>query len=139
MRIVLELDVDYGFTVSVIKIFRYLRCQATIRPRAFYGQRCGRPICMSNFRKEKHCPSSFELVEVVNRTLNGKDGLRIAAHLASCDFCAAELEFYQHFPPASEEVSGIPIPDPLRELAEALLAQETIHISRLEYLLREAA
>lgn len=94
---------------------------------------------MSDFRKEKHCPSSFELVEVANGTLDGEQGLRIATHLAACDFCAAEVEFYQYFPPDSEDVSEIPMPEPLKELAEALLAHEKIHISRLEYLLREAA
>jgi len=31
------------------------------------------------------------------------------------------------------------MPEPLKELAEALLARETIHISKLEYLLKEAA
>jgi hypothetical protein len=94
---------------------------------------------MSNFRKEKHCPSSFDLVEVASGALNGEQGLRIATHLASCDFCAAELEFYQHFPPEPIDITDAVMPEPLKELAEALLAHETIHISRLEYLLREAA
>ena len=94
---------------------------------------------MSSFRKEKDCPSSFDLVEVLNGTVDGEQGLKIAAHLASCDFCAAELEFYQYFPPDVEKVSDVPMPDALKELAEALMARETIHISKLEHLLKEAA
>ncbi|HYJ90857.1 MAG TPA: hypothetical protein VEV84_06095 [Pyrinomonadaceae bacterium] len=94
---------------------------------------------MSNFRKEKGCPSSFELVDVLNGEISGEQGLKIAVHLASCDFCAAELEFYRAYPPYADEVTTPPIPAPLLELAEALIAKETIHISRLEYLLRDAA
>jgi hypothetical protein len=94
---------------------------------------------MSSFRKEKHCPSSFELVDVANGTIDGERGLRIATHLASCDFCAAELELYQYFPPDSDDIGGEPMPEALRELAEALLAHETVHISSLEYLFKEAA
>jgi hypothetical protein len=94
---------------------------------------------MSNFRKEKDCPSSFQLVESLSARINGEEGLRIAAHLASCDFCSAELEFYKHYPPDGDDVQAPPMPRPLLELAEALIAKETIHISRLESLLRDAA
>jgi len=94
---------------------------------------------MSNFRKEKNCPSSFDLVDVINREIDGEHALRVAVHLASCEFCAAELEFYRAFPPDGFDVPAPPIPAPLLELAEALIAKETIHISRLEYLLKEAA
>jgi hypothetical protein len=94
---------------------------------------------MSNFRKEKDCPTSFELADAADAELNGLEGLRIAAHLASCDFCAAELEFYRHYPPDLSEIAVPPMPRPLLELAEALIAKETIHIARLNLLLREAA
>jgi len=65
--------------------------------------------------------------------------LRLAAHLASCDFCAAEIEFYRHYPPDLAEIAVPPMPRPLLELAEALIAKETIHIARLNSLLRDAA
>lgn len=94
---------------------------------------------MSNFRKEKDCPSSFQLVEVLYSEINGQDGLIVASHLASCEFCVAELEFYKHYPPYPVDVSAPPMPRPLLELAEALIAKETIHISRLEYLLKDVA
>jgi hypothetical protein len=92
---------------------------------------------MSEFRKEKDCPSSFRLVELLYSELDGKEGLSIASHLASCDFCAAELEFYKHYPPRPVHVDAAPMPGPLLELAEALIANEKIHISRLETLLRD--
>ena len=94
---------------------------------------------MSNFRKEKSCPSSFELSDSVTGELDGENGLRIATHLVTCDFCAAELEFYRNYPPDGAAVPAPPIPYPLLQLAEALIAKETIHISRLENLLRDAA
>lgn len=94
---------------------------------------------MSNFRKEKDCPTSFELADAADAELNGQDGLRLAAHLASCDFCAAELEFYKRYPPDLSEIAVPPMPRPLLELAEALIAKETIHIARLNSLLRDAA
>jgi hypothetical protein len=62
----------------------------------------------------------------------------MAVHLAGCEFCAAELEFYRAYPPYDVESAAPPMPTPLFELAEALIAKETIHISRLEHLLREA-
>jgi hypothetical protein len=94
---------------------------------------------MSDFRKEKICPSSFELVDVAYGEIDGARGLEIAAHLARCEFCLAETEFYLAYPPCEATESAPPIPHALLELAEALIAKETIHISRLEHLLREAA
>ena len=94
---------------------------------------------MSKFRKEKDCPSSFLLVDSLRSQINGEEGLRIASHLAVCEFCAAELEFYKHYPPDGDIAPAPPMPRPLLELAEALIGKETIHISRLESLLRDAA
>ena len=94
---------------------------------------------MSKFRKEIHCPSSFALVDVVNGEIPGDEGLRIAHHLASCEFCAAELDFYAHHLPEAADGDIPSIPKPLRELAEALMEHETIHISRLRSLFGDLA
>ena len=95
---------------------------------------------MSGFRKKKECPTSYELVDMVNREVDGVDGLRIAAHLAVCDFCSAELELYRAYPLIDEGASETPaLPTPLFELAQTMLTRETIHISRLEYLLKETS
>ncbi|HEY2867795.1 MAG TPA: hypothetical protein VGJ02_11945 [Pyrinomonadaceae bacterium] len=90
---------------------------------------------MSDFRKEITCPSSWELVDLFGGEVAGEYGLKMAVHLAECDFCAAELEFYRAYPPSDSETTAPPMPAPLMELAEALIAKETIHILRLEYLL----
>lgn len=92
---------------------------------------------MTHFGKKRDCPSSFELADLVAGEFDGVNGLRIASHLGSCDFCVAELEFYSHYPPGEAIEPTRPMPGPLRELAEALLARNTIHISRLKYLLED--
>lgn len=94
---------------------------------------------MSHFRKKKDCPDSYELADSIIGQMSGEQGLRIAKHIGWCDFCAAELELYQHFPPYDLDVPAPPIPIALRELAESLLTGETIHISKLEGLFRDAA
>lgn len=90
---------------------------------------------MSEFRKEKDCPSSYDLVDVANGQVDGELALRIASHLARCEFCVAEVELYQTFPPSANEAGAPPIPHPLRELAEALITHDTVHIKTLENLL----
>jgi anti-sigma factor ChrR (cupin superfamily) len=94
---------------------------------------------MSSFRKERTCPSSFELADAACGAVEGLRGLQIASHLAKCDFCAAETALYQAFPPVATETKAPEIPRPLFELAEALLAHETIHISRFKALLGSVA
>ena len=95
-----------------------------------------RRIRMSEFRKKLSCPSSFELADSISDHLDGDRGLQIANHLASCDFCWAEVDFYRHYPPELTKVPLAPeIPAPLHELAETLLNGETIHIKTLERLL----
>jgi len=92
---------------------------------------------MDHFRKEKHCPSSYELAAAGSGRLDGLEGLELATHLASCEFCSAEMSFYRHYPPDGSRTTAEDMPQPLRELAEALLAHETIHISALERLVRD--
>jgi len=94
---------------------------------------------MSHFRKKKDCPSSYELADSVVGQLSGDLALRIAAHLASCDFCAAEIEFYKHYPPVMFSVEPVPIPEPLFELAQSTLTKESVSRSHIEFLLDEAA
>jgi hypothetical protein len=76
---------------------------------------------MGSFVKTKECPSSerllaFQAGEVVE-VLDS-----IEQHLEVCEFCLAEVDFYEVFPPMEEEqVEAGQIPEPLRQLAEALL------------------
>lgn len=55
------------------------------------------------------------------------DGGYIRSHLRTCEFCAAEAEFYEHYPilgETYEQVSSPAIPEPLFELAEAILSKK---------------
>ena len=77
---------------------------------------------MNGFLKREDCPSSFELVAFQKGELSRARGVEVRGHLESCDFCDAEIDFYEHYPleePPTEKPSAIPAP--LFELAEALL------------------
>lgn len=69
------------------------------------------------FHKSSTCPSAEELLLHHKR----QQLLRIQEHLASCDFCNAELQLLMRFP-STGEISSLPdIPTSLRMLAERLL------------------
>lgn len=76
---------------------------------------------MERFRKTEDCPSSEKLLTFqsgeIDLTRNGD----VRRHLMSCEFCAAEIEMYGLYPPGDEKVTVDRIPQPLYELAEALL------------------
>lgn len=79
---------------------------------------------MINFCKGANCPSSEDLVLFERGETTLKPSKQICAHLASCEFCAAELELYAHYPQDKTEASiaaKVEIPLPLYELAKALL------------------
>ena len=62
----------------------------------------------------------------------------ISKHLSNCEFCAAELELYAHYPQADENCAETEIPRPLFELAEALLCNKQKDFSLLNRLLNDA-
>lgn len=62
----------------------------------------------------------------------------IARHLARCEFCEAEVDFYSYYPQGDDGVPAIAeIPAPLFELAEALLRNRQRDASSLNSLIRE--
>ena len=73
---------------------------------------------MEGFHKTKDCPSSEEILRILTPA-GHRDDLR--RHLSNCDFCAAELEFFRCHPIDDEKIHIGQMPEPLRELAEALL------------------
>ena len=73
---------------------------------------------MESFYKTKDCPASEDLAALADLR-SASDELR--GHLSECEFCAAELEFYQRYPPRAEKVEPVNIPEPLLELADALM------------------
>jgi hypothetical protein len=67
-----------------------------------------------------------------------EDGRFVREHLAKCEFCAAEVEFYAHYPQAEDEVvEAVDIPAPLFDLAESLLSSNKSKISSLDRLLHD--
>lgn len=79
---------------------------------------------MLSFCKNISCPSSQELLALQSGEVSPKESGRIETHLAVCEFCASEFEFYAHYPQSNETVVKVKIPIPLYELAEALLGNK---------------
>jgi hypothetical protein len=73
---------------------------------------------MESFQKTQDCPASERLAALVDPQ-NDSDEIR--RHLSQCEFCTAELAFYRRYPPREEKVEPVNIPEPLLELADALL------------------
>ena len=96
---------------------------------------------MISFCKNEDCPSSNELLEFQTGDLARTRGTEICHHLATCEFCDAEVEFYSNYPQGQDETRVEPaqIPAPLFELAEALLKNRHGDPSSLNSLLKEKA
>ena len=92
---------------------------------------------MINFCKNANCPASQKLLAFQNGEVSAKERKTISTHLAACEFCAAEVEFYAHYPQTEEEsvTDGTEIPVPLYELASALLGNKHKDFSLLNQLL----
>jgi len=93
---------------------------------------------MITFCKSANCPSSQKLLSFQNSETAEKDARQIRNHLAGCEFCAAEVEFYAHYPQSDETIAEVEIPLPLYELAEALLSNKHKKFSLLNKLLNES-
>lgn len=94
-------------------------------------------VKMTGFCKNEDCPTSNELLEFQNGDLVRSRSGEINRHLAACEFCSAEVEFYSHYPQAEGVVEMSQIPAPLYELAEALLKNRHADSHSLNALLRE--
>ncbi len=79
---------------------------------------------MVTFCKSTNCPSSQELLAFQNGEVSPRKRGGIETHLAACEFCASEVEFYAHYPQSEETVPIVEMPIPLYELAEALLGNK---------------
>jgi hypothetical protein len=94
-------------------------------------------IKMVTFCKSADCPSSQQLLAFQSGEDSLKERRRIKTHLAICEFCASEVEFYAHYPQSEEIVPKVEIPIPLYELAEALLGNKHKDFFALNKLLCE--
>lgn len=81
-------------------------------------------IRMTKFRKSPNCPQSNDLLAFQTGKVSLREKERITVHLRFCEFCAAEVDLYAHYPQAEDAVENTEIPKPLYELAEALLTNK---------------
>ena len=112
--LLLEPERDYGFNLHVTN-----NLTARIGPTAGADRRTAvMSGSIYGFQKTKDCPASEDILAMLSSEI---DAGEVCRHLAECEFCAAELELYRHYPVGDETVHIGRIPEPLRELAEALL------------------
>lgn len=79
---------------------------------------------MANFAKNEDCPASVDLLAFQNGDIPVSESRDIRRHLAECEFCASEVEFYSHYPQPTGPTETTPpaeIPPSLFQLAEAIL------------------
>lgn len=87
----------------------------------------------SGFGKRTDCPSSDRLLAFRQKKLGSFASDLIRRHIDGCDFCSAELEFYQHLRALPEEnIKAGKIPSHLYELAEAILTNRSSGVNALE-------
>lgn len=92
---------------------------------------------MMTFCKSPKCPSSESLLSYQKGEISGKTAQKIEKHLEGCEFCPAEVEFYNRFPQSEESQTTVEIPVPLFELAKALLSNKMEGSRLLDNLVNE--
>ncbi len=92
---------------------------------------------MNTFNKSVNCPSSEKLLAHQTGDSVAAERDKITVHLRFCEFCAAEVELYSHYPQSDEQIEKTEIPMPLFELAEALLSNKHRDNSLLKRLFSE--
>jgi hypothetical protein len=89
---------------------------------------------MATFRKREDCPTSQQLLAYQLGDIEGGVGRIIGRHLAVCEFCHAEVDFYERYPQAEEPddaAENAAMPEPLFELAEALLNKNSRSMDKI--------
>lgn len=80
----------------------------------------------SLFCKMAICPSSQSLLAYHQFRTSFRQTRFIGAHLASCDFCSAELQLLRRHRENRDEYSFAEMPNQLRRLAEGLLKKSVV-------------
>ena len=93
---------------------------------------------MITFCKSLTCPSSQDLLAFQKDEVSILQKNDIQYHLDECEFCSAEVEFYDHNPQSDEVVVSSEIPISLYQLAEALLGNDNKDYSQLNKLLNDS-
>ena len=90
------------------------------------------------FRKLRICPRTETLLSF---SAGGSGVGRVAEHVESCDFCGAEVQLLsRHAPPAAAlpaAAAPLALPEPLRRLAEDILAEPSYNRARFAESLME--
>ena len=88
------------------------------------------------FRKLRTCPRTETLLTF---SASGCGVGRVAEHVKSCDFCGAEMQLLsRHAPPAPPlPFAALAMPEPLRRLAEDILAEPSYNRARFAESLME--
>jgi hypothetical protein len=79
---------------------------------------------MVNFCKNANCPSSPDLLAFQSDEVSLRKNREISRHLEACEFCASEVEFYSITRKPTKKIETAEIPQPLYELARALLGNK---------------
>ena len=79
----------------------------------------------SVFCKTAACPTSQALLAFRRSLMSPESLTSIESHLASCDFCSAELQLLSRYRSEVEEYSFVEMPAKLRRLAESWLKRST--------------
>jgi hypothetical protein len=95
-------------------------------------------IKMMTFCKSPKCTSSETLLSFQKGEISGKAAQKIEKHLESCEFCTAEVEFYNKYPQSDEVMATVEMPVPLFELAKALLSNRNEGSQMLDKLASES-
>jgi len=82
-------------------------------------------LIVSLFCKTARCPTSEALLAFYRSALATEGHPYIKDHLASCDFCSAELQLLTQYRNDVEEYSLAEMPAQLHRLAEDLLKANT--------------
>jgi hypothetical protein len=85
----------------------------------------------SAFAKKRCCPSSDILLSYHRSYLSSEQTPRITSHLATCDFCAAELQLLSKYPSAAEPCGRTVMPPDLGALAAMLLTKDNLETEAL--------
>ena len=79
----------------------------------------------SRFQKKRCYLSSDILASNRRADLAAEQTPRIASHLSSCDFCAAELQLLSNHPAVEQLQEGRVLPPDLGALATAILTEDS--------------
>ena len=81
---------------------------------------------VGRFAKTRRCPSSHELLLLQSEAISPERSKEIISHLVCCDFCFAEVHFLSRHRLPLIPYEPAEMPEHLRKLAQALLAQQEL-------------